>query len=193
MNEEKKERTVAKGDVTKRPVRPKHDCQKCLLKLTINLFGKERFDRDRNVIIEAIDQGRTPEEVSTKIVLTMLRQMDFHYREAALHLLRKAGLKTHEELNIKSFSEEIPAVEKLVRRLEMERTTEETIGLLKDWMAKNGSTENLEKLVYRLEHEGIVQADLVPEGIFHDLCGGIVSTLLDSEIGTSTEAEVSES
>jgi hypothetical protein len=59
----------------------------------------------------------------------------------------------------------------------MERTGVEIIKFVKDYISAHGTTENFERLLYRMENENVIQADLIPEEIFHDLCQGNVSSI----------------
>ncbi|MGA9110452.1 MAG: hypothetical protein ACLPSL_00700 [Smithella sp.] len=61
--------------------------------------------------------------------------------------------------------------------MKMEKTTADKIIFLRDWISKNVTTENLERLLYGLEYENVLQVDLIPEEIFHDLCGSNVSPI----------------
>lgn len=59
----------------------------------------------------------------------------------------------------------------------MEKTGEEQIKFVKVWISENGSTENLERLLHGLEHENRLYVGLIPEEIFHELCGSNVSPI----------------
>jgi len=59
----------------------------------------------------------------------------------------------------------------------MEKTVIENIKFLRDWIAKNGTTEKLERLLYLMEHKNELQLDLIPDEIFHDLCGSNVEAI----------------
>jgi len=59
----------------------------------------------------------------------------------------------------------------------MEKTTTGSIKFLRDWISKNGTKEKLEILLYGLEYENVLQVDLIPEEIFHDLCGSNVEAI----------------
>lgn len=57
---------------------------------------------------------------------------------------------------------------------EMEKTAEELIKFTKVWRSENGTNENLERLLHGLVHENRLYVDLIPEEIFHELCGSNV-------------------
>ena len=59
----------------------------------------------------------------------------------------------------------------------MEKTTEEQIKFIKVWRSENETTENLERLLHGLEHENRLYVDLIPDEIFHELCGSNVSPI----------------
>lgn len=59
----------------------------------------------------------------------------------------------------------------------MERSKAETIQFVKGWMADHGSTEDLEKLLHGLEHDGVLLYKFIPEEIFHDIWGSNVSAI----------------
>ena len=43
--------------------------------------------------------------------------------------------------------------------MKMEKTTADKIIFLRDWISKNVTTENLERLLYGLEYENVLQVD----------------------------------
>jgi len=53
--------------------------------------------------------------------------------------------------------------------MKKEKTKAETAEFIKDYISRHGTTEKLERLLYRMEHGGGLQVDLIPEEIFHDL------------------------
>jgi len=52
--------------------------------------------------------------------------------------------------------------------MKKEMTRTEMIKFIKDYISAKGTTEKLERLLYRMEREGGLQADLIPDDIFHD-------------------------
>lgn len=59
----------------------------------------------------------------------------------------------------------------------MEKTGEEKIKFVKDFISAHGTNEKLEKLLYGLEYENVLRAELIPEEIFHDLFGSNVKAI----------------
>jgi hypothetical protein len=61
--------------------------------------------------------------------------------------------------------------------MKQEMTKEEKIKFIKNYISTRGTTANLERLLYRMEHEGVLQIDLIPDEIYHDLIKSNVSSI----------------
>ena len=61
--------------------------------------------------------------------------------------------------------------------MNLEKTKEEKIKFLRNWIAENGTTEDTKRLLYELEHNNILYVHLIPREIFHDLYGSNVSPI----------------